>query len=307
MIPGLVATRHFLDVTDLSADELRTVLALSEAPIASLGRPLDGLGAALIFEKPSNRTRQSTEMAVVQLGGHPIYTRGEEVGFDTRETVEDVTRIMAGYHRVLAARVFDHGVVVRMAQVSPVPVVNMLSDRSHPLQGLADVLTMVQHGGDLAGRVVAFVGDFNNVARSLAEASVLLGAHVRLGCPLGYCASDDELARIDALGAGSIEQFHDPALAVQGAQFVHTDTWTSMGQEAEKAARAEVFGRFQVNESLMSGAAPEALFLHCLPAYRGLEVSPDVIDGPRSLVIVQGHNRMHAARGILAFLLGVRP
>ena len=307
MNAGLVATRHFLDIPDLTADELRTVLALSSAPIASLGHPLDGLGVALIFEKPSNRTRQSTEMAVVQLGGHPIYTRGEEVGFDTRETVEDVTRIMAGYHRVLAARVFDHRVVVRMADVSPVPVVNMLSDRSHPLQGLADVLTMQQHGGDLAGSTVAFVGDFNNVARSLTEASVLLGAHVRLGCPVGYCASDDELARIDALGAGSVEQFHDPALAVCGAQFVHTDTWTSMGQESEKAARAEVFGRFQVTEALMSDAAPGARFLHCLPAYRGLEVAAEVIDGPRSLVIAQGHNRMHSARGVLAFLLGARP
>jgi len=302
-----VAPRSFLHVTDLSADELRTVLALAEAPIASLGRPLDGLGAALIFEKPSNRTRQSTEMAVVQLGGHPVYTRGDEVGFDVRETVEDVTRIMAGYHALLAARVFDHGVLERMAAVSSVPVLNMLSNRSHPLQAVADVLTMQQHFGDLAGRVVAFVGDYNNVARSLAEASLLLGMHVRLGCPAGYDAADAELARLDAIGSGSIEQSSDPAVAVKGAHVVHTDTWTSMGQESEKARRAEVFGRYQVNESLLSGASSDAVFMHCMPAYRGLEVAADVFDGPRSLAFQQGHNRMHAARGVIAFLVGVRP
>ncbi len=158
---------------------------------------------ALIFEKPSNRTRHSMEMAVVQLGGHPVYTRGDEVGLDVRESVEDVTRVMAGYHAMLAARVFEHDVVVRMAAISPVPVVNMLSDWSHPLQALADVLTMQQVHGDLDGRTIAYVGDWNNVSRSLAEACVLLGAHVSLGCPVGYDASaDDELERIDSLGTG---------------------------------------------------------------------------------------------------------
>jgi ornithine carbamoyltransferase len=299
--------RSYLHVTDLSAWDVEQVLALSTAPIASLGRPLDGLGVALVFEKPSNRTRQSTEMAVVQLGGHPVYTRGEEVGFDTRETVEDVTRIMAGYHAVLAARVFDHRVLDRMVAVSPVPVLNMLSDRSHPLQALADVLTMQQHLGRLVGRTVAYVGDYNNVARSLAEASLLLGMHVRLGCPAGYDADDAELARLDALGPATIVQTADPSVAVRDADVVHTDTWTSMGQESEKSSRSEVFGRYQVTTSLLAGAAAGAAFMHCLPAYRGLEVAADVIDGPRSLVFQQGHNRMHAARGVLAFLLGVRP
>ncbi len=301
--------RHFLDITDLSIDELGEVLALSEAPITSLGRPLDGRGVALIFEKPSNRTRQSTEMAVVQLGGHPIYTRGEEVGFDVRESVEDIARIMSGYHAMLAARVFDHGVVARLAASASVPVVNMLSDRSHPLQGLADTLTMQQALGSLAGRTVAYVGDYNNVARSLAEASVMLGAHVRLGCPAGYDAADDELARIDALGPGTVEQFGDPTAAVTGATVVHTDTWTSMGQEAEKAERTEIFGRYQVNDGLMAAAgdgSSEAWFMHCLPAYRGLEVTDAVIEGDRSLVWKQGHNRMHTARGVMAFLAGVR-
>jgi ornithine carbamoyltransferase len=299
--------RHLLDVTDLALDELGAVLELGRRPIASLGRPLEGRGAALIFEKPSNRTRHSMEMAVVQLGGHPVYTRGEEVGFDVREPVEDIARIMAGYHGLLAARVFDHRVVERMAAVSAVPVVNMLSDRSHPLQALADVMTMERRLGPLAGRTVAYVGDWNNVSRSLAQASIMLGMHVRLGCPAGYDATSDELAELDALGTGTIVQSADPREAVTGAHVVHTDTWTSMGQEAEKAQRKEIFGRYQVDASLMAAAAPDAWFMHCLPAYRGLEVAAEVIDGPRSLVIEQGHDRMHAARGLLAFLLGVRP
>ncbi|MBI5090807.1 MAG: ornithine carbamoyltransferase [Actinobacteria bacterium] len=296
-----------LDIVDLSPDDLAAVLELAAAPIASLGRPLDGLGVALIFEKPSNRTRHSMEMAVVQLGGHPVYTRGEEVGFDVRESVEDVARIMSGYHAILAARVFSHEVVARLSDAASVPVVNMLSDHSHPLQGLADVLTMREVLGPLDGHTVAYVGDYNNVARSLAEASIMLGMHVRLGCPVGFEASDAELARLDALGSGTVHQTADPAAAVEGAEVVHTDTWTSMGQEAEQAARAEVFSRYQVNAGLMGHAAGDAWFMHCLPAYRGLEVSADVIDGPRSLVVRQGHNRMHSARGALAFLLGGRP
>jgi ornithine carbamoyltransferase len=298
-------TRHLLGIPDLSIGDLRHVLELAVAPVASLERPLAGRGVALIFEKPSNRTRQSMEMAVAQLGGHPVYTRGEEVGFDEREPVEDVVRIMAGYHAVIAARVYDHSVVQRMASVSEVPIVNMLSDASHPLQALADVLTMTERFGSLADRRVAYVGDFNNVSRSLAEACVMLGAHVRLGCPPGYCAPDGELARVDALGPGTIVQTGDPADAVAGADVVHTDTWTSMGQEAEKGERKEAFGRYQVNASLMAHAKPDAAFMHCMPAYRGCEVTADVIDGPRSLAVRQAHNRMHSARGLLVHLLGV--
>jgi ornithine carbamoyltransferase len=280
------------------------VLDLSQR--ADLPRVLDGLGAALIFEKPSNRTRQSMELAVVQLGGHPVYTRGEEVGFDTRESVEDVTRVMCGYHALLAARVFDHSVVERMAAVSSVPVVNLLSGYSHPLQALTDVLTMQQVHGDLAGRTIAYIGDYNNVSRSLAEACVLLGATIALACPVGYDASPTELDRLNLLGTGQTVQFHRPADAVAGAIAVHTDTWTSMGQEAEKADRKQAFEGFTVTEQMMSLAAPSAGFYHCLPAYRGYEVTADVIDGPRSYVFRQAHNRMHAARGALAFLMGVR-
>jgi ornithine carbamoyltransferase len=296
--------RHLLNITDFTAEELVQVLHLAERD--DLRPVLAGLGVALIFEKPSNRTRQSMEMAVVQLGGHPVYTRGEEVGFDIRESVEDVTRVMAGYHTMLAARVFDHGVVERMAAVDIVPVVNMLSDYSHPLQGLADVLTMQQMHGVLGGRTVAYVGDYNNVARSLAEACVLLGADVTLGCPVGYDATDAEIERLDLLGAGHVRQVHRADEAVDGAIAVHTDTWTSMGQEAEKDERKQAFEGYTVTEQIMSRAAPGAGFYHCLPAYRGFEVAADVIDGPDSYVFRQAHNRMHAARGALAFLMGVR-
>ena len=295
---------HFINSTDLSADELRKVLQLSTTSIETLGRPLAGRGAALIFEKPSNRTRHSMEMAVVQLGGHPVYTRGEEVGFDVRETVEDITKVMGGYHAILAARVFDHNIVRRMADSSSVPVVNMLSDRQHPLQGLADVLTMQQQLGDLVGKTVCYVGDYNNVARSLAQASALLGMHVRLGCPNGYAAEDGELQALQKLGAASVNQFDNMKDAVGGANAVHTDVWTSMGQESETNKREKAFANFQVTEAVMKDAAADAIFMHCLPAHRGMEVAAEVIDGPRSKVFEQAHNRMHAARGLLAFLMG---
>ncbi len=298
--------RHLLDVTDFSADEIREILRLAEEPIASLGRPLEGQGASLIFEKPSNRTRHSMEMAVVQLGGHPVYTRGEEVGFDTREPVEDIARIMAGYHGVIAARVFEHSTVTRSAAAmdadgTGVPIVNMLSDKSHPLQAFADALTMRQQMGELAGKTVAYVGDYANVARSLAEISLLLGMRVRLACPDGFDASTAEIERLSQFG--DIAQSTRPGDAVKGADVVHTDTWVSMGQEADKESRRRAFEGYTVDETMMSDAADGAIFMHCLPAYRGFEVSAEVIDGPRSAVLAQGHNRLHAARGAMAFIL----
>lgn len=298
--------RSLINLRDLSRDELLEILALSELPIADLGAPMKGLGAALVFEKPSNRTRHSMEMAVVQLGGHPVYTRGEEIGFDTREPVEDVAAIMSGYHAILCARVFKHSVVERLAAAASVPVVNMLSDYSHPLQGLADVLTMRQELGDLKGKTVAWVGDWNNVARSLAEASSMLGMRIRIGAPMGYQADPRELDDIQALGASDLKQFTSPEEAVAGADVVHTDVWTSMGQETENAARLKAFAGYSVTEDLMSRAQANALFMHCLPAHRGEEVAAAVVDGPASRVVKQGHNRMHSARGALAFLLGVK-
>lgn len=299
--------RDFLQITDLDALDLTAILELAARPTASLGRPLEGKGVALIFEKPSNRTRHSMEMAVVQLGGHPVYTRGEEVGFDVRESVEDISRVMSGYHAVLCARVFNHAVLERMSAASSIPVVNMLSDVAHPLQAVADVLTMQQHIGALSGKTVAYVGDFNNVARSLCHASAMLGMHIRLGCPTGYGASEQELNVFRSLGAPSVTQFADMQSAVLGAHAVHTDTWTSMGQESESKIREAVFRGFEVTEQTMAQAASGAVFMHCLPAHRGMEVSEQVIDGPTSLIYPQAHNRMHAARGVLSYLLGVRP
>jgi ornithine carbamoyltransferase len=267
---------------------------------------LEGHGVALIFEKPSARTRQSMEMAVVQLGGHPVYTRGEEIGIDVREPVEDIVRIFQGYHAILAARVFDHDVLERMVAVASVPVVNMLSDRAHPLQALADALTMEQRLGSLAGRTVAWVGDYNNVARSLGEACALLGAHLRYACPVGYDPDPAEVDRLSMLGAVSVVAGHHPEEAVAGADAVHADTWVSMGQETDSSARKQAFEGFTVDSRMMALAEPDAVFMHCLPAYRGLEVSADVIDGPQSAVVEQGHNRLPAARAALAFLLGAR-
>lgn len=295
---------NLLQIDSLGPADLRHVLELARKPHEQLGRPLDGRGVALIFEKPSNRTRQSMEVAVVQLGGHPVYTRGEEIGFDVRESVEDVTRVMAGYHAVLCARVFDHQVLDRMAASVTTPIVNMLSNTDHPLQAIADVLTMEDEFGGLAGRTVSWVGDYTNVARSLLQASAFCGMHLRLGCPAGFDASDDELAHLLHLGAASVEQYRDVTLAVEGADAVHTDTWISMGQEAEAAERQAIFAGFQVTAETMSHAAPHAIFMHCLPAHRGWEVATEVIDGPQSRVIPQAHHRLSAARGVLAMVLG---
>ena len=299
-------TAHILDVVDLGASGVAEIVELAQRTPESLARPLGGRGVALIFEKPSNRTRHSMEIAVVELGGHPVYTRGEEIGFDVREPVEDVGRILSGYHAMVAARVFSHATVERLAVSCSVPVVNMLSDHSHPLQALADVLTMVQEFGSLAGRKVAWIGDYNNVARSLFEACAGYGCALSFAGPEGFGPDPTEVERIVSLGAGSFEISHDPREAVAGADAVHTDTWVSMGQEAEKAERLRTFADYTVNPDLMAAAGPSAIFMHCLPAYRGLEVSAEVIDGPASRVVRQGHNRLHSARGALAWSMGVR-
>ncbi|WP_420436149.1 ornithine carbamoyltransferase [Candidatus Poriferisocius sp.] len=293
--------RHLLEVDDLTAAELATVLELS-ADLAP-SRVLEGKGMALLFEKPSARTRHSMEMAVVQLGGHPVSIAGAEVGIDQRESAEDITRTLACYHAAIGARVFDHTVVERMAAVSPVPVVNMLSDQAHPLQALADILTVKQVFGEISGRRIAYVGDPNNVARSLAIAAGLAGAEFVIASPAGYRFDAADLSRISNSG----QQAHvveDPETAVDGAHLVYTDVWVSMGQEAETDEKMAAFARYTVDEKLMARAVPGAVFLHCLPAHPGLEATEDVLYGPQSLIWQQAENRMHAARGLLAFLLG---
>ncbi|MHB8670075.1 MAG: ornithine carbamoyltransferase [Acidimicrobiales bacterium] len=291
--PGMI--RHLLDVEDLSAEELGSVLDRAEEPDPS--PVLARRGVALIFEHPSNRTRHSMEMAVVGLGGHPISVRGEEVGIDSRESAEDVARTLASYHAVIGARVRTHRTVERLAAGSPVPVINLLSDRSHPCQAIADLLTLRQHFGALEGLTIAYVGDFNNVARSLSGAASLAGASVRLGCPQGYGPSPDEERR---LGVSVTQR---PEEAVDGADVVYCDVWASMGQEAEAAAREKAFGGFRVDDALMAAASPEAVFLHCLPVHRGEEVTASVCDGPRSLIWALAENRLHAQRGLLLWLL----
>jgi ornithine carbamoyltransferase len=296
-----VTVRHVLDVTDLAAAELSRVLDLAES--ASYPPVLHGKGMALIFEKPSTRTRHSMEMAVFELGGHPVYTRRDEVEFDEREPVEDVARILSGYHAVLGARVLAHRTLERMADVATVPVVNLLSDRSHPLQALADLLTMRQAWGSLERRTVAWVGDYNNVARSLAEAAALSGMHVRIGSPAGYGPEEVELERLQLLGAATVVSFPRIDEAVAGAEAVHTDVWTSMGQEAQSTARTKAFEGWTVTDEIMDAAGRHALFFHCMPAQRGREVTASVMDGSRSRVVQQGHNRLPAGRGLLLFLM----
>jgi len=295
-----VTARHFLEVDDLTTDELGLVLDLAEE--AKPSQVLAGKGMALLFEKPSARTRNSMEMAVVQLGGHPVSIRGEEVGIDVREIAEDVARTLACYHAAIGARVFEHAKLERMAAVSPVPVVNLLSDDGHPMQALADLLTLRQHFGKLKGLVLAYVGDHNNVSRSLAIAGALTGMEVRIGSPSGYDCPTVDVDRVRALG-GEIVVVTRPEEAVEGADAIYTDVWASMGREAEAQARRRAFEGWTIDARLMERAAPGGVFLHCLPAHRGEEAAADVIDGEHSLIWPQAENRMHAARGLLAFLL----
>ena len=294
--------RHFLEVDDLTAAELAKVLELSADPSPTL--VLEGKGMALLFEKPSARTRHSMEMAVVQLGGHPVSIAGGEVGIDKRESAEDIARTLACFHAAIGARVFDHGLVERMAAVSPVSVVNMLSDQAHPLQALGDLLTVTQEFGPISGRRIAFVGDANNVSRSLAIGAGMAGAEFVLSGPPGYHFSSADIDRISAAG-GTAEIVDDPAQAVSDAHVVYTDVWVSMGEEDQAPEKMEAFAGYIVDEALMARADPDAIFLHCLPARPGLEATEGVLYGPQSRIWQQAENRMHAARGLLTFLLGM--
>jgi ornithine carbamoyltransferase len=286
---------HLLTIADLGREGLGEILALSELP--DLGLPLAGKGVALVFQKPSARTRNSMEIATVQLGGHPVYIQKEEVGLGSRESAEDVARTLACYHAVIAARVMDHKDLEAMAAATGKPLLNLLSDRAHPLQALADLLTVRQLLGRLEGARIAYVGDGdNNVCRSLAEACSLMGVELRIASPEGYGLDD---------APEGVTRLADPAEAVEGADVVYTDVWVSMGQDDEAQARMQAFQPYRVDEALME-RCPEARFLHCLPARRGEEVSAGVIDGPQSAVWLQAENRMHTARGALAWLMGVR-
>lgn len=294
--------RHLLDIDDLTSAELGEILDLADKPVAELKRPLEGKGIAAIFTKASARTRNSTEMGVVQLGGHPVYITGEEIGMDTRESVEDVTRTMACYHAGICARVHGHEILERMRAVGKVPVVNLLSDQAHPLQAIADVLTIKAEFGSLEGRVITYVGEANNVSRSLALAVGFQGGEVRLVCPPEKSMSDLDRDRLAAAGLVVIETDR-VADAVPGSDVIYSDTWVSMGFTGDRDAQVRSFEGYQVDETMLR-LAPKAIFLHCLPAHRGEEASDGALDGPQSRIWQQAANRLNAVRGTLAWIHG---
>lgn len=298
-------TKDFLEVDDLTHPQivglLDTMIAWKANP-DTVPRTLAGKGVALVFQKPSARTRNSAEMAVVGLGGHPVTIRHDEISIDARESAEDVARTLAAYHAIIAARVFDHGVLERMAAAVDVSIVNLLSDRAHPCQALADLLTMRELFGELEGRRIAYVGDGNNVTASLAFGAALTGVELVVSSPTGYELDDVVVDRARNLG-GMIDLVADPYEAVKGVDAIYTDTWTSMGEEHEAELRRGVFGPWRVDETLMAAAGADVHFLHCLPAHRGEEVTDAVLDGPASAVWLQAANRMHAKRALFAFLM----
>ena len=301
--------KHFLNLIDLTADDLTHLLAEAARLKAARARgvptrTLAGKVVGLVFEKPSLRTRVSFESGVAHLGGTSLYLPGNEVGLGWRETHADFARTIGQYLDALVLRVYRHDTVDGIARANTLPVINGLSDWSHPCQALADLLTIQELFGEIAGRTVAFVGDGNNVSRSLAVGCGRLGARFVLACPVGYGFDDkfkaDYRARVSPDFPAEV---NDAAAAVRGADVIYTDVWTSMGQEAEREERLKRFDTFQVNAALLAKAAPGCRVLHCLPAHRGEEITDDVIDGPASAVFPQAGNRLHTQKAVLEWLL----
>ena len=304
--------KHFISITDTPRDELLHVLDVSRALRLErqAGKPnkpiLANKTLAMIFEKPSLRTRASFEQAKFELGGHGLVMADAEVGLGRRERPADVSRVLSGMVSGIMARVFEHQKLIELAQYSSVPVINALSDYSHPCQALADGLTIIdEFGQDLRGRTVTFVGDGNNVARSLAVMCGKLGMNFILAAPMGYQLETSLADRLRAQVPDiKLAIYDDPFTAVAQADVIYTDTWVSMGQEEEAERRAKSFAKFQVNAALLDKAPKHAIVLHCLPAYRGMEITEDVLEGPRCRAFPQAHNRLHAQKGLLAVLLG---
>jgi ornithine carbamoyltransferase len=305
--------RHFLSVLDFDADRLEACLALAArlkreralGPCAPTATALAGRHIALLFDKPSLRTRTTFEVAGRELGAD-VMALPPDVALGRREPAEDVARNLERWVHAVVIRTFGHDIVERFAAAAPdLAVINALTDAEHPCQALADYLTLQEHTGSLAGQTIAYVGDGNNVAASLAQAGALLGVSVHLASPRGYALPDavvDE-ARASARQGASIRQFLDPEDAVRGAAAVYTDVWTSMGQEADAERRRVVFARYQVNAGLMARAGRQARFMHCLPAHRGEEVTADVFESPASVVFDQAENRLHTQKALLLTLL----
>ena len=302
--------KGFISIAEYSPDELQHMLDVSDRlkkQLKSTGHndPIfAGKTAALIFEKPSLRTRVSFSQAMLQCGGNAITLTGEEVGLGKRELAKDVARVLAGMCDAIVARVFEHQKLLDLREYSSVPVVNALSDYSHPCQAMSDLLTLREHFGKLAGLTLTYVGDGNNVARSLAVACGKFGVRFVCCTPGGYELPNDDLDRIMAQVPGmDLVTTYDPIDAVRDADAIYTDTWTSMGQETEKAQRIKDFTGFQINAAMLAAAPKQAVVLHCLPAYRDLEITDDAMEGPQSLIFPQAENRLHFQKGLLAVLL----
>jgi len=310
-LPGL-RSRDFLSILDLDPAELTRLLDLSESykrdrrAGRSGPQPLAGLHVALLFEKPSLRTRTTFIVAVRELGGEAIEPPADSV-FGGRESLEDIARNLERWLAGAIVRTFAQARLEQFASVAPdLAVVNALTNEEHPCQALADMLTLRERLGTLAGRTLAYVGDGNNVATSLVQAATMLGVRVRVGTPAGYelPANVVESATESARAGGSLTCFTDPVETVQGADAVYTDVWASMGQEDEAETREQVFRPYQVNAELMAAAEPDACFMHCLPAHRGQEVTDEVMDSSISLVFEQAENRLHTQKALLALLMG---
>jgi ornithine carbamoyltransferase len=297
--------RDFLAITDFSESELKTLLVLAARLKAGVegGRPLAGKTLAMIFEKSSTRTRVSFEVGTHQLGGHALFLSSRDIQIGRGEPIRDTARVLSRYVNGILIRTFGHDVIEELARFATVPVINGLTDLLHPCQVLADLLTVQEvFGDDLRGRRIAWVGDGNNMANSWLNAAFRFGFELRLACPEGYRPDATILDR--ACGATKILLTDDPAEAVENAEVVNTDVWTSMGQEEETAARARAFAGYHVDDALMARAHADAIFLHCLPAHRGEEVSEAVLEGPQSRVFDQAENRLHVQKAILVTLMG---
>jgi len=298
--------RDFLAVTDLSRDELLGLVDLAVRMKSGQyrERPLAGQTLAMIFTKSSTRTRVSFEVGSTQLGGHALFLSSHDIQLGRGEPIRDTARVLSRYVDGIMIRTFAHADVEELARFATVPVINGLTDYNHPCQILADLLTVHENLGDLSKQVIAWIGDGNNMAHSWIEAAAVLGFELRLACPEGY---DPDPALVAAAGKRTrIVLTRSPAEAVGGADVVNTDVWASMGQEAEQELRATAFAGFLVDERLMALAAPRAIFLHCLPAHRGEEVSEAVLEGPQSRVWDEAENRLHAQKALMAMLMGER-
>ncbi len=296
-----MSVRHFLTLADLSSDELRFLIQRASFLKRLKGpyEPLKNKVLGMIFENASTRTRVSFEAGMVQLGGAAIFLSPRDSQLDRGEPLEDTARVLSRMVDCIVLRTHQHATVVRFAENATVPVINGLTDRFHPCQVLADMQTYFEHRGDIAGRKVAWIGDGNNMCQSYLEAAKLLDFTLHIACPPGY---EPEPGLVQAAGKQVILG-HDPAAAAEGADLVVTDVWASMGQEQEQAERRQAFQGFQVTQALMQRAAPDALFMHCLPAHRGEEVSAEVLEGPQSVVWDEAENRLHAQKALLEFLL----